>query len=90
MDLENATIIKLEELIDEVNVDLEKRSEELKDKIVSQLKDDIKKIIEEVKERVEKFLEKRNVLSDCKSQEKEKRSEFSKCENLNAKLLKRV
>lgn len=44
LDLQNSTIVKLEELIDEVNNDLDYRTEELKKEVKTQTEQEIKGI----------------------------------------------
>ena len=48
-------MIQLEELVDEVNTDLDYKTDDLKNKVKSQLKNDIKALSENVEERLQKF-----------------------------------
>ena len=66
LDLENSSIIRLEELIDEVNTDLDYKAEELKSQVKDQLENDLKLMQKQVQERVERFQQKRQVLTECR------------------------
>eukprot|EP00347_Sterkiella_histriomuscorum_P003315 403364755 len=86
LDLENSNIIKLEELIDEVNTDLDYRTDELKKEVRSQTEHEMKAIQDQVQNRIDKFASKRQVLSDCRQEEKEKRQDILRCDGLSSKL----
>ena len=88
--MENSNLIKFEDLIDEVNTELDYKCEELKKQVRDQNEGDIKLIEMQVQERAEKFQKKRQILSECRHEEKDKRSDVLKCEALLTKLLSKV
>lgn len=74
-------MIKLEELIDEVNTDLDYKTEELKSQVKAQSETDLKQIQQQVQDRVERFQQKRQILGECRAEEKDKRQDILKADS---------